>query len=332
MKLLRKIVEIETLVIILTNLLIILAFLKLEFNNEKVFEINTTLMTVVGIFSAIILSFSLTRINRLIDERIPIKRELNLLSEKLTNFRRFLYYIVNSQQLWGENDATYFIQLKDKYPLIDNNTSVNKRYGKASVDNLITHERFEYRKTRLFLSMLTIIDTPRYLDMHLLAPASRYRYNLKKLELYGEPCNNLWYYISHRRANGIRQNTPIVGPIYRDSMKEIYEKLIGEPATDNDLNIDLISNQGTKFHSEIIPEMYKKIEFLSQSLPYKFKVIIFELLLLLMTGVIFPLMIISTGLIKNILFTKISLFSSLIVLSVFIITFLKHLSEDIKIY
>ncbi len=71
---------------------------------ERILNIQNYLITVGGIMSAFVIAYLASKVFDVRRERSVIKAELDVLSEKLTLFRKLLFYVMKSNDFWVRFD------------------------------------------------------------------------------------------------------------------------------------------------------------------------------------------------------------------------------------
>ena len=84
---------------------------------ERIASIQTSLISVGGVISAFAIAYLSSKLFSIRQERINRKAEIDILADKLTQFRRLAYYLVKSESFWKKyQDIKLF---KQKYSGLD---------------------------------------------------------------------------------------------------------------------------------------------------------------------------------------------------------------------
>jgi len=308
------------------------ALFKIDYNWTDYKSVNALLISCSGIFSAIVISVLLSGLSNLKSQRLKLKDRINILSEKLTAFRRLLYYVIHSDDFWNNAEFNRLTaKIRHEYPKINSrNTSEVER--DKSFRTITKNEHFESHKMSLFLNLLTIVDVSRDEELSFIQPSSKYKYTAKKLEYYHECFNNIWYYLNHKSATGLNDTKNSISSLYRDNFTETYKKIEGNNVSWQDFNSQLLVSLGNKFYEETIPELHKAISEITSNIPITYIKMIITLIVILIFGTIIPLI---TSIIKVFTFyilLKICVITTLLALTYLILLIIEYTFKDTKIY
>lgn len=325
-------IKTEILLFIAYILLCFLIYLKANIAVENLSDIKQILITSTSIFSAIVIGFLLNGTSNHLNKIEKYKEKLIEASFQLTSFRRFIHYLVLSNNIWGQEFYSKFLsKLRDLYPYVNINVSKYKMNEKNPVYSVVSDERYEYLTTSLFLSCLTIADIKKHEHMELVTPSVKFKYSLEKLYYMHESFNNIWYYLKHKRAD-VNFSTETFNHIFHEDFTKQMKTLFGETASLSDFNEKILVDKANEFYGEIIPEMIDNIVIIKKGVPKLIKFLLLELILILIFGLIIP---ITTYLVKEFTFTNFLKGSVVIVLSSFgLITYhlIKFIFFDSKKY
>lgn len=81
-------------------------------NENNLKDVTTNLFPFSSIFSAILITFIISKIFQIRNEKIEIKKKVVILSNKVTNFRRICDKILNNYDIW---DSTTKSRLENQY-------------------------------------------------------------------------------------------------------------------------------------------------------------------------------------------------------------------------
>lgn len=72
--------------------------------HERILNIQNYLITVGGIISGFMMAYLASKIFNLRNERRKVQNEIDSYADKLTDFRRVLYYVLRSREFWIHYD------------------------------------------------------------------------------------------------------------------------------------------------------------------------------------------------------------------------------------
>ena len=289
MKRINDLITIERLSGIIYLEVCLLVISKIDLNTEVLSDLRQVLITSTSIFSAIVIGILVTGINNHIVRIQKHKERLDKLSNKLTSFRRMLYYLSQSYNIWDCKFYGKFLRkISELYPHVNANTNSHEVKEGNRIYEIVKDDRFGYLTTRLFLAFITIVDTKKREELTMISPSSKFSYSRKKLEYMYESFNNLWYFLAHKKAN-VTISAETFNQIYNEDFSKQLRILFGDKVTIDDLNEKMVIDIGNEFYHEHIPEMYDHINIITKGAPRLLKFLLYELIFILVLGLLLPI-------------------------------------------
>ena len=300
---------------------------------DRILNIQNYLITTGGIIAAVVIAYLSSKIFNLRTERFIAQGQIDELSQKVTLFRRLLFYILSSDQYWVHHlDISSF---RKKYPNLD----YHKYHDNANEEAVQAHENEKDKSLTsvdLYLAMLAIsgpIDQPGRPYPWQLDKSITFRYTYEELSGMCDPCNQIWYYLDykyHKHSKGLFNDTT-VSPLYQDDVRAVLGA-IDAKYLGRDLDRHVLSEIATEFYGNIIPTIIRKI-LGNIGIPKALLGLFISLVFIIFTSVIFPLSIqaidISDNL--NVAFTLFLVWLTTGGLLAFLILFYKFLEEDLHL-
>jgi len=261
------------------------AFIAFPAPADRMLNIQNYLITVGGIMSAFVIAYLASKVFDVRRERSAIKAELDFLAEKLTLFRKLLFYVMKSRDFWVRYDD--IAKFKGSFPTLTYerlHTMGDDPERQVFWDSELSNNTIE-----LYLAMEAITGK---LGEHGQIPwvydrAAKFNYSREQLAQGYEPCNQIWYLLEGRFAKhgyGRFNDTGIwIGfeGDARDCMARIDERLKGK-----DFHRERLASIASDFHELHLPRMHVLItenvgvpSILSTSFRSLFVVMIFGVLL-----------------------------------------------------
>ena len=266
---------------------VLILFIDLTINEQRLFDINRILISSTGIFAAIVISALMNGFSRLQSEFDKVKEDLIPLAEKLTRFRKLLYYIVASHDVWGDSNETRFLRkLRDWYPNIDANSSQFNIQESDPRFEIVNDDKFETRVSNLYRTILTILDVRRSDEMHFIQ-RFRHHYTYSQILHIYESFNQIWYYLSHKPAN-VNMSYDHITRIYRSSFEEELSHFVDDEKIKR-FDKDMMSDISNEFYNTHIPHMALLLSKFGSGIPKLYKFLFADLLALIVFGLILPL-------------------------------------------
>jgi len=140
-------------------------FQTISFNTSESFSILTSILTVNGVFSAILITYLFSRITWDRDKKIEHFKNASDLSKKITYFRQILHKLTCYFNVWKHDEST--IKLLDsnesfksidysEYEIVSNFNRPLPSNAKQ-INDLMNHSDFEKEESRLYLAMISLV-------------------------------------------------------------------------------------------------------------------------------------------------------------------------------
>jgi hypothetical protein len=282
--------HLRSLIIIFSGLTISILFIKYPAPHERILNIQNYLITVGGILSAFAISYLAGKIFAIRSERLVRQNEINIYSDKVTAFRKILYYTLKSDKFWVKySDIRKF---KIKYP--------NLNYAKLrGIDDNTERAEFwleekEISQTTisLYTAMEAVCDEDNITDeTWMFDRAITFDYTLEQLSQYYGPCNSIWYHLESRFAKhgaGFFNDTGL-SQLYvsgfNDSLPKIDLKYRGK-----EFNRLILAEIGAEMYEIILPKLHELIN-LNIGIPKSIVATFRNLLYITCCGVIIPIIL-----------------------------------------
>jgi hypothetical protein len=259
---------------------------------DRTINIQNYLITVGGIISAFVIAYLSSKIFNLRSERAIRQVEIDKYSDKLTQFRRLLYYVMKSREFW--NYYNHIEKFKKKY----DGLTYERLHAQGIEDELATkfwlEEKELYSSTiDLYSAMESIAGSiepePGYLMTWHVDKAARFNYSLDKISQYSDPCNQIWYYLEGRYAkHGVGQfNDTGIWVLYKSSVNDLLARLDSK-YKGQDFHRKILAEIATEFHEVNLPILYDLVR-QNVGIPKTLLKTFNSLLFIMLFGVLLPI-------------------------------------------
>lgn len=313
---------------------LILAYLFIQFPapTDRILNIQNSLITVAGILSGFAIAYLSAKIFNIRAERESRQAEIDKYSEKITDFRRLLYFTMKSHKFWVYYED--IAKFKRKYPGITfqmlHHQQPTHEYAKA-----VWHEQeLSISTIDLYCAMMAIYGDPDDFPDRgwALDKFATFNYSIDSLIEYYDPSNQIWYYLDGRYAkHGVgRFNDTGMNILWERYVKELLPKFNPK-------------YKGAEFHREILADIaadiYEIIPTLigitrkNTGVPKILLKTFNSLLAVMGFGVIVPLVIQSLEVYGplNTFFTLACVWSTVLAIIVFLLDFFDFLEKDVHV-
>lgn len=318
-------------IIILISIFLTCLFICFPAPHERMLNIQNYLITVGGIISAIVIAYLSAKIFNVKTDRESRQKEINKLGERLTAFRKILFFVMNSNDFWVKyHDITTF---KKKYPELTYERLRNNEEDELSQKFWLEENEISKSTISLYMAMEEIYEQKG--DNHLIPyvynKALSFKYSLEDLRRFHEPTNQIWYYLDGRFAKygkGLFNDTGLYVLLqdnFREELPIADIKLKGK-----DFSRLLLAELGVEFYEYVIPKMAELIKE-NTGIPRGLLKTFYSLLAIMLFGVIFPIILQSIN-VPNSLDTFLTLcFVNLTVISLlyFLLEFYNLIYEEL---
>jgi len=163
-----RLISVESLVAIISLQFTVLVFFELHHTDSVYDRILQHLLTVNGIFSAILVTYLFSRVTWTKDRKLELYRESIGISQKITDFRRVLYTLTRYYNVWIDDDrhSKRLLETK-KYRNIDFHdfhlslTSDYTAPNAALIQELFEENEYSEGISSVYLAMISMVDDRR---------------------------------------------------------------------------------------------------------------------------------------------------------------------------
>jgi hypothetical protein len=259
--------------------------------DESSFQASiSNILTVSSIITGIVFAYLISKLFIIRAEREKRQEAIDILSSKLTEFRRLCHTILTHNYFW--KDRSDIQKFKAIYPLDTFNDIHDQRNDDPRISNFwLEDQGFSETRADLYLAFEQILDsTDKHADWIFDRTAS-FRYNLEQIGDYYEASNQIWYYLDYKwykySENVFADQT--LGNSYETAkISELINK-IDETYKGSEIDRHLIARIGSDFHAKYLVELYRLTERNQEDLPTNLKGILWTQMIMLVFGVLTPL-------------------------------------------
>ncbi len=305
---------------------------------EEANQLLNNIIQFSAIFSAILITFIVSKVIQIRQERLERLKEITELSNKLTDFRRIALTLKNSHEFWN---SVMKMKLDNKYKKLD--YFVIKLQYYEYEENIEELKQAYFQETQicgagLYLGIKSLLEGSRNHWQSELYDSydHNYIYPLEILEKWTVTncANVLWTHLDYKWAEyadcfkfaAISHND-------KEAILQLCKKINPKKYGEKQFDRVLLGEIGSEFDGYIIPRLYKLTYYNTLGLPNYLDFSLTILLLTIISGVLLPLLLTSFKL-EDILVLKLASISSIILilnLLYFLIRFRKILNEEIQI-
>jgi hypothetical protein len=344
-KSLRKIPDKKIIgVLILCGAVLIYLFNRFHLVKEE--EINQLLNNIIqfsGIFSAILITFIVSKVFQIRQERMERRKEIVRLANKTTDFRRIARVLKNCWGFWNKEMKS---KMDNKYKELDffdihlwDYDNEKKKYSaelKQLRDEFFKEENIP--GAYLYLDMKSLVLDDYHTWQLELYDRYDYDYTYSKeiLEKWSgaHSGNNLWYCLEHKWHGyegcfdffAIRQHD-------QDEIVDLCKKINPQKYRNSKFDKDLLASVGSEFDGYILPRLHELTYYNTLGLPASLNFLLLIMFLTIISGVLLPLLMTSIKVEKEILLITSNFAVGILVMSLFyfLFKFRKILNTEIKI-
>lgn len=324
-------------IFILTVLIIVLYRYHLK-DTQKLIQLLNNIFQFSGIYSALLITFIVSKIFQIRQEKLERLREIIVLSHKTTDFRRICEILVESYDFWNK-DMRQIMDGKFKkltYFQIHLDEDSHKKLTKDRIDEY--HNSKNIVGSGFYLAVKSLIkhnDNPFQMELY-----DEYDYNIdysvdilnKWVSAYSANC--FFNYLEHKKASykgafdfsAIDKND-------KEKIISLSKKINEKKYKKSVFNPELLVQLGNDFNSLILPRLFQLTYNNKKGLPKSLKFLILILIVIMIFGVFLPL-ILSAIRINDLYLILLSSFSIIILsfsILYFVIYFKKILENEIEI-
>lgn len=292
---------------------------------DEVQNVQDNLISASGILAGILIVFLSAKLFQIAEDNNKSKELLNELSDKLTQYRKILYRILRSHEIWTnkrdvekfkkeEFNATYYTLHADDIESKD----IRRKYWLDAIDKPLSYTTID-----LYLAMEEITGKSDETSYWAYDDTTYYEYALEYLKRIENPANQIWYYLDGRYAKHT------IGEINEDGFAtiELIDKNMNTLITSispefksREFDRVLVAEISTFFYEKVIPEMIRIMVRRSKPLTKSVLGLLASLIIVLVAGVVMPLIfqLLDLGVSERI-FTAIFVMTVIVSLSTFLL-------------
>jgi hypothetical protein len=257
-----------------------------------------------GIFSAILITFLISKVFQIRQEKIQIARNVEDLSNKVTDFRRIAFWLIDAYSFWEASMRDY---MDTNYKSIDSSTlnecrnnpnhpsyelvqKLYSEFGQTGTENPELSSCFY--GFDLYFNMKALVADSDYLGSPMYDEQDWNEiYTLKQIEKWADcGCGNYWPFFSDEKWG--KFNTTfhfnLIKPEKNKKILRIAKKLDQESQILDNKLLERIGNRFSTFH---IPMLMRYLMELEQPIPYLLKALLRVLFFTLISGLFFPIVL-----------------------------------------
>lgn len=249
-------------------------------------------------------------INRLYQEFDRARERITLLTHKLTHFRNSLYYLLISPDIWGNDvDSRYLRRLWENYPAINYRTRLNSFKELDTKHEIVNDPKFESRTTRLYLSILSIVNIPSNRQLSFIETIE-HKYTFTELYYQHDAFNDIWRFLADKPAR-VNVNFENISPLLKENFSKDLMHLVGSQEVES-FNAKMLCDISSDLFSKDIPLILTNMQTVLKGIPKVFKFLFAELIILILFGLITPLLSVASPFIASLSLTTLSISATII--------------------
>jgi len=283
-----------------------LVFHQLKTTCFKTFDatsVLTNLMTINGVFSAILITYLFSRVTWTKDRKLECYKETISLSQKITEFRRIAFKLTSYFNVWDDDKSTVNLIDHGKFKNIDfydfRLKSIRNYVCKddSLIEELWKHPDFSEGRTTLYLAMVSLVRNRKrkfeILEENLLSDyETKGKYDIRVVErwLDCQIFNTIWYWLD-KNPSWINYNVlKNDGKFILDAAVKFDEKYKG-----HELNNELLKNISNDISTYQLRELYILLKDLKKGIQKINLALIILISLSLFFGVLIPFSLMLTN-------------------------------------
>lgn len=317
-----------------------------EYHLTKSEEVNQLLNNIIqfsGIFSAILVTFIVSKVFQIRQERLERRKEIVKFANKTTDFRRIARVLKNC---WGFWDKEMRRVMDNKYKELDffdihlwDYDNQDKKYSaelKQLRDKFFKEEKIPGAYLYLDIKSLVLDDYHTWqLELY-----DRYdydfTYSIEILEKWSgaHSGNNLWYCLENKwydyegcfHLNALREHE-------QNEIVDLCKKINPQKYRNSKFDKDLLASIGSEFDGYILPRLHELTYYNTLGLPQSLNFLLLILFLTIISGVLLPLLATSIKVNTHLLLITSNIAVGILCMSLFyfLFKFKNILSNEIKI-
>jgi hypothetical protein len=243
------------------GLLVEVLFILFPAPADRILNIQNYLITVGGIISAFVIAYLSSKIFNLRSERATRQIEIDKYSDKLTLFRRLLYYVMKSSEFWVHYSDISAFKRKYKGLTYERLHRHSEEKDELATDFWLKEDKLSSSTVDLYCAMESIAGSaepePGYMMTWHVDKAASFNYTLDELSQYYDPCNQIWYYLEGRYAKHGkgRFNDTGIWVLYQNDVSDLMTRL-NTKYKGKDFHREILAEIATEFYEFNIPRLY----------------------------------------------------------------------------
>ncbi len=259
--------------------------------DESLFrESISNILTVSSIITGVVFAYLINKLFAIKAEREKRQETIEILSTKLTEFRRLCYSILHHNHFW--KDSSDINRFKAIYPL-DTFNDLHDQNGKDPrySDFWSKDQGFSQTRADLYLALEQIADVSDGKDYWIFNRTTSFRYSTEQISEYYDSANQVWYYLDykwHKYSDGVFNDNSLENSYETARISELINKI---DETYKGMKIDrlLIAKVSADFHGKHLVELFRLTKKNEEDLSTGLKGILWTQMIMLLFGVLTPL-------------------------------------------
>jgi len=256
----------------------------------KMSIINQNINYVTGIFGSFIMTFLMTRVLNLRQEKLKRAPQIKMLSDKLAQFQKICYHLINDDDFWNNSeDYKYAKRISDRISYWD---ARGIRVGESDVEfhyfqSLITTPKFDHSVIWLHLQLKMFANLHPLKNLNLLygkyPPVKIYSFQEIDdfMVFYGH--NELESYLNKKEYNPTYNDSPYTQKIV-DAAK-LFDK---EKFKDGKYSRELLIEIADEVENKVLPDLYHLSILNNKKVPPSVRYYFYSVLSIITLTVIWP--------------------------------------------
>jgi hypothetical protein len=322
--------KVKLAILIIIGLFLTILFYNFPAPHERMLNIQNYLITVGGIISAFVIAYLSAKFFNIKTDRDNRQIEINKLAERLTAFRKIIYFVMESRNFWTNySDIPKFKKL---YPGLNYE---RLRYTERDELRYKYHDEWESTKLSegtisLFTAMEVLYEDDGFMPWAYNKTAS-FKYSIEDLVKFHEPTNQIWYYLDGRyvkHGKGLFDENGF-SPLFKENFRELLP-LADLKHKGKDIDRLTLASLGSEFYEYVIPRMHELVTE-NTGIPKGLLKTFYSLIAIMVFGVLFPITLQSLLVSDNVDSFFTLLFVVLTILSIihFFLDFFDLLKEEL---
>lgn len=287
---LKKNITSRILVIIVATLIVAIIYVRYPLPHEKIDGLISNLFKVSSILIALFMAYIFSKIFKVRSEREERKKEIDKIAYKITEFRRFLYYLMRCRGFWG--DYSDIEKLKRFYPDFTYNQIKSDNHNNDRITKYwLEEERFSKTRADIYLASEELVGKSKNIDW-VLNENTKPEYSQEQLEYFYYPTSVYWYYFSHRwhkYTKGLFDFQELARDHHIDDMKAHLSN-IDEKFSEREIDKNLLADVGTEIYEKQWEKIHELTRINNGKLPKSVRSLISIVVLIGVFGVLIPLL------------------------------------------